>query len=61
MKKSPLDRLFSLFSDVRAGEGATALPMLLNIFVLLVCYSVNAYFRRIDGGWRLIGFERLAP
>jgi AAA family ATP:ADP antiporter len=35
-----LDRALSLFTDVRAGEGATALLMLANIFLLLVCYSV---------------------
>jgi AAA family ATP:ADP antiporter len=38
--RSPLDRFLSLFSDVRPGEGTTALLMLLNVFVLLVCYSV---------------------
>jgi AAA family ATP:ADP antiporter len=38
--RSPLERLLSLFSDVRPGEGTTALLMLLNIFALLVCYSV---------------------
>jgi ATP:ADP antiporter, AAA family len=38
--KTGLDRLLSLFSDVRAGEGATALLMMLNVFLLLVCYSV---------------------
>src|SRR3954454_8173385 len=38
--KSRLDRALSLFSDTRAGEGATAVLMLLNIFILLVCYSV---------------------
>src|SRR3954454_3957036 len=38
--KSRLDRALSLFSDTRAGEGATAVLMLLNILVLLVCYSV---------------------
>src|SRR5262245_59389845 len=38
--KSRLDRTLSLFADVRAGEGATALLMLANIFLLLVCYSV---------------------
>src|SRR3954471_1755659 len=38
--KSPLDRVLSLFTDVRPGEGATALLMLVNIFLLLVCYSV---------------------
>ena len=38
--KSLLDRALSLFTDVRAGEGATAVLMLINIFVLLICYSV---------------------
>jgi AAA family ATP:ADP antiporter len=37
---SLLDRTLSIFSDVRAGEGATALLMLANIFLLLICYSV---------------------
>jgi AAA family ATP:ADP antiporter len=39
-EKTPLDRVLSIFTDVRAGEGATAMLMLLNIFVLLVCYSI---------------------
>jgi AAA family ATP:ADP antiporter len=39
-KKSWLDRSLSLFTDVRAGEGATAVLMLVNIFLLLICYSV---------------------
>ena len=39
-EKSPLDRALSLFTDVRAGEGTTAVLMLINIFVLLICYSV---------------------
>src|SRR5262245_56985137 len=38
--KSRLDRALGLFTDVRAGEGATALLMLANIFLLLVCYSI---------------------
>jgi ATP:ADP antiporter, AAA family len=38
--KSPLDRTLSLFTDVRAGEGVTAVLMLANIFLLLVCYSI---------------------
>jgi AAA family ATP:ADP antiporter len=38
--KSRLDRALSLVSDVRPGEGATALLMVLNIFVLLICYAV---------------------
>jgi len=40
MKKTWLDRILSLFTDVRAGEGATAFMMLVNVFLLLVCYSV---------------------
>src|SRR5262245_19995457 len=39
-QKSWLDRALSLFTVVRAGEGATAVLMLVNIFVLLICYSV---------------------
>ena len=38
--KSPLERALSLFADVRTGEGVTVILMLVNIFVLLVCYSV---------------------
>src|SRR6187455_1926993 len=38
--KSWLDRALSLFTDVHAGEGATAVLMMVNIFLLLVCYSV---------------------
>src|SRR5687767_3662680 len=38
--RSPLDRLLSLFTQVHAGEGGTALLMLLNVFVILICYSV---------------------
>jgi len=38
--KSWLDRSLSLFATVRAGEGATALLMLVNIFLLLLCYSI---------------------
>ncbi len=39
-QKSRLDRALSLFTDIQAGESATALLMLVNIFLLLVCYSV---------------------
>lgn len=35
-----LDRPLALFADVRAGEGTTAVLMLVNVFLLLVCYSV---------------------
>ncbi len=36
----PLDRLLGVFSDVRPGEGARALLMLANIFLILVCYYI---------------------
>jgi AAA family ATP:ADP antiporter len=39
-QKSLLDRALSPFTDVRAGEGATAVLMLANVFLLLICYSV---------------------
>jgi AAA family ATP:ADP antiporter len=35
-----LDRTLALVADVRAGEGLTAVLMLANIFLLLVCYSI---------------------
>src|SRR3954453_12344271 len=38
--QSRLDRSLALFTEVRSGEGATALLMLANVFLLLVCYSV---------------------
>src|SRR5215475_2970661 len=38
--RSRIDRALSLFTDVRNGEGALALLMLVNIFLLLICYSV---------------------
>jgi len=37
---SALDRVLSVVADVRPGEGVTALLMLANIFLLLVCYSI---------------------
>src|SRR5438045_4198941 len=40
LSKSRLDRSLSFFTDVRAGEGATAALMFVNILVLLCCYSV---------------------
>jgi ATP:ADP antiporter, AAA family len=38
--KTWLDRALSICADVRAGEGVTVVLMLVNIFALLVCYSV---------------------
>ena len=39
-RRTRVDRMLSLFTEVRAGEGTTALLMLVNVFLLLVCYSV---------------------
>jgi AAA family ATP:ADP antiporter len=36
--KKPLDRFLTLFADVRAGEGASALLLMLNVFLLLTAY-----------------------
>jgi ATP:ADP antiporter, AAA family len=38
MRLSRLERFLCLFSDVRAGEGVTALLMFLNVFLLLCAY-----------------------
>src|SRR6185503_19793574 len=39
-EKGWIDRLLSVFTEVRAGEGATAALMLTNVFLLLICYSI---------------------
>jgi len=39
-KKGPLDRLLSVVADVRAGEGAGALLLATNAFVLMAAYYV---------------------
>src|SRR4051794_4450622 len=39
-EKSWLDRVLSVFTEVRPGEGTTAVLMLVNIFLLLICYSI---------------------
>jgi len=38
--KTWLDRTLSVFTEVRAGEGLGAGLMLVNIFLLLICYSI---------------------
>jgi len=37
-KKGPLDRFLGLFADVHAGEGTTALLLMLNVFLILAGY-----------------------
>jgi AAA family ATP:ADP antiporter len=39
-RKNVLERLLSLFADVRAGEGVTVLLLAVNVFLLLAGYSV---------------------
>ncbi|MCP4340469.1 MAG: hypothetical protein GY799_16665 [Desulfobulbaceae bacterium] len=48
MKPSPLDRFLCLFTEVRAGEGATALLMFSNIFLLLCAYY---FIKPLREGW----------
>ena len=38
--KSALERLLSVFADVRAGEGASTLLLAVNVFLLLAAYSL---------------------
>lgn len=39
-KRSPLDDVLSLFSDVRSGEGARVLLLMVNVFLLLAAYYI---------------------
>ena len=39
-KPHAFDRLLGLFTDVEPSEGARALLMLVNIFLILVCYYI---------------------
>jgi AAA family ATP:ADP antiporter len=48
MKLSPLDRLLCLFTEVRAGEGATALLMFSNVFLILCAYY---FIKPLREGW----------
>jgi ATP:ADP antiporter, AAA family len=38
--RGPLDRILSIFTDVQGGEGATALLLMLNVFLLLTSYYI---------------------
>lgn len=48
MKSSPLDRFLCLFTDVRAGEGFTALLMFSNVFLILCAYY---FIKPLREGW----------
>jgi AAA family ATP:ADP antiporter len=45
---SPLERFLRLFTDVRAGEGGTALLMFLNVFLILCSYY---FIKPLREGW----------
>ena len=45
---SPLERFLCLFTDVRAGEGGTALAMFANVFLILCAYYLMKPLRE---GW----------
>jgi AAA family ATP:ADP antiporter len=45
VRKTPLDRALSVVTDVRAGEGASALILAVNIFSVLTFYSVLKVIR----------------
>ena len=38
LQKSPLERVLSIVTEVRPGEGATALLLTLNVFLLMTAY-----------------------
>ena len=40
LKRSPLERFLGLFTEVRAGEAATALLLAANIFLILTAYYI---------------------
>jgi AAA family ATP:ADP antiporter len=48
MRLSRLERLLRLFTDVRAGEGATALLMFANVFLILCAYY---FIKPLREGW----------
>ena len=48
MKLSKLERLLCLFTEVRAGEGITALLMFLNVFLVLCAYY---FIKPLREGW----------
>ena len=43
----PVERFLRLFTDIRSGEGATALLLALNIFLIFVAYSIMKVLREV--------------
>lgn len=48
VKLSPLERSLRLFTDIRAGEGVTALMMVANVFLILCAYY---FIKPLREGW----------
>jgi hypothetical protein len=57
--KNALERMLSVFADVRAGEGVTTLLLAFNVFLVLAGYSVMKPAR--DGLILTEGGAELAP
>ncbi|HUG55345.1 MAG TPA: translocase [Vicinamibacteria bacterium] len=61
---SPVDRLLRVFSDVRPGEGGTALLMTFNLFLLMVGYYVMKTVREplilVGGGAEMKSYAAAA-
>ena len=63
--KGPLDRFLGIFTDVRGGEGVTALLLMLNIFLLLAAYYLLKTIREplilsIPGGAEVKSYSAAA-
>lgn len=62
--KNALERMLSLFADVRAGEGVTTVLLTLNVFLLLAGYSVMKPARDglilTEGGAELASYSAAA-
>ena len=48
MKPSKLERFLGIFTDVKAGEGVTALLMFVNVFLILCAYY---FIKPLREGW----------
>ena len=51
MKLSPLERFLRLFTEVRPGEGGTALLMFANVFLILCAYY---FIKPLREGWIMV-------
>ena len=63
--KGPMDRILGLFAEVQAGEGATALLLMSNIFLLLAAYYLLKTIREpliltIPGGAEVKSYSAAA-